>query len=69
MVNKTTINYAMKQLFLIGKEDGFRPYVNTSTNRIYIEFKSGKNLTLADSEIEYQAIEFLQSEIECCKHG
>lgn len=57
--------YAMKQLTLIGAENNFTPIADDIG--ISIEFPSGRNLRLSDSEIIYQAEEFLQSQIELLK--
>lgn len=57
--------YAMKQLILIGAENNFKPIADDKG--IYIEFPSGRNLRLSDSEVIYQAEEFLQSQIELLK--
>jgi len=54
--------YAMKQLEFIGQECGFKPHQDNS--KIYIEFANGKNLTISDEEIRYQAEEYLKSQIE-----
>jgi hypothetical protein len=59
------IQYAIKQLTLIGKENGFTPIEDNLG--IYIEFPSGRNLRISESEIIYQAEEFLKSEIELLK--
>lgn len=61
-MNTSTIYYALKQLELIGIDHGFTPIYDGQS--IYIEFKSGKTLTLGESEIKYQATEFLNSELE-----
>jgi len=52
----------MKQLEFIGQECGFKPHQDNS--KIYIEFANGKNLTISDEEIRYQAEEYLKSQIE-----
>jgi hypothetical protein len=62
---KKVTEYAMKQLTLMGKEEGFKPYNNT--DYIYIEFPSGRILNLSDKEIEHQAELFLNSELESLK--
>lgn len=54
--------YALKQLELIGSENGFKPYVDGES--MFIEFRSGKTLKISDDEIKYQAEEYLKSEIE-----
>ena len=58
----STIYYAFKQLEIIGIDNGFTPVYDGES--IYIEFKSGKTLTIGESEIKYQAREFLNSELE-----
>jgi hypothetical protein len=64
MTNATI--YAMRQLTLIGKEDGFEPH--NDGNKIYLLFPSGRTLSLSDTEIKYQAEQFLLSEIESLKY-
>jgi len=59
------INYAMKQLELIGAENNFKPIADEKG--IYLEFPSGKNLRISEDEIAYQAEQFLRSEIEMLK--
>lgn len=59
------IHYALKQLELIGAENGFTAHTNGKD--VYIEFPSGKSLVLSYSEVLYQANEYLESEIRMLK--
>lgn len=36
--------------------------------KIIVEFENGMNLALSDEEVNYQAISYLESEIERLKH-
>ncbi len=70
MVTLKTALYALKQLKLISEEQkDFTPHLKSGEYGIFIQFSSGKNLSLSDEEVKYQAIEFLNSEIQEVKHG
>jgi hypothetical protein len=56
------IFYAMKQLEFIGAENNFVPIYDGQS--IYIQLFSGKTLSISESEIKYQASEYLKSELE-----
>ena len=57
------LDYAMKNLSGIQTDAKF--YV--LNDKLYIEFKDGRNLQLSEKEVEYQAIEYLESEISRIK--
>lgn len=58
-MNDKILQYAMKNIVNISTDATF----NIVDNRIYIEFKDGRNLQIAEDEIRYQAIQYLESEI------
>ena len=63
-------NYALKQLKMIENDNDdvkFYQLVHSKKKGIYAEFKCGKNIMLAEEEVEYQAISYLESEIESVK--
>ena len=66
-MTKDIIEYALKQLRIIENDnDGVTFHkIKQPDGRleIYAEFGCGKNITLSDDEVRYQAIEFLQLEI------
>ena len=57
--------YAKKRLDQLAREElnGLNQ-VNLFKNNISLEFTNGMNFELSDKEINYQALLFLQSEIE-----
>lgn len=58
------VSYAMKQLSAIEQDNSGVKFQKKSDGKgIYLEFNCGKNVSLSDEEIAYQAIEYLQSEI------
>jgi hypothetical protein len=60
-------NYALKQLKMIENDNDdvkFYLLVNSNKKYIYAEFRCGKNIMLAEEEVEYQAISYLESEID-----
>ena len=71
-MTKDIIEYALKQLRIIENDnDGVTFHkIEQPDGRleIYAEFGCGKNITLSDDEVRYQAIEFLKLEIEWIKH-
>jgi hypothetical protein len=60
------LEYAKKQINTTGAEDGIKAIVlsDGKENSLYIEVASGKAYKLSDSEISYQAQEYLESEIQ-----
>tara|TARA_R110000824_G_scaffold1687_2_gene8380 strand:+ start:1144 stop:1365 length:222 start_codon:yes stop_codon:yes gene_type:complete len=67
-MNAKTIEYSMKQLQHIENDnDGVKFHQIKQNNghlQIYVEFGCGKNITLSDDEVYYQATEYLKSEID-----
>ena len=62
-MTKKAIKYAMKRLLLIGNDNNqvtFRE--KTDQLGIYVEFRCGKNVSISDDEIYYQAEEYLDDE-------
>ena len=57
--------YAKKRLDQLEKEElnGLNK-INLFENSIFLEFTNGMNFELSDKEINYQAVLFLESEIE-----
>lgn len=63
------INYAIKNLALKIQELGEPTQVIlTDDHKLLLGFENGSNLQLHQDEIEYQAIDFLSSEIENIKN-
>jgi len=58
-MNEKILEYAISNIAHISTDEHF--YV--SDNKLYIEFKDGRNLRIADDEVRYQAVEYLQREI------
>jgi hypothetical protein len=60
------LQYAQKQINMTGAEDGIKAIIlsDGKENSLYIEVASGKSYKLSDSEISYQAQEYLESEIQ-----
>jgi hypothetical protein len=63
------IDYAEKNLENRIKEMGTIVQVFRETECLYLEFENGMNIELADSEINNQAVNYLQSEIEKIKNS
>lgn len=57
----STLKYAQKNLDIISQENGF--ITSIIMGKLYIEFPSGRSLSLSEDEIKYQAIEYLKNEI------
>lgn len=59
------LQYAQKNINITGAEDGIKAIIlsDGKENGLYIEVKSGKCYKLSESEITYQAQEYLESEI------
>jgi hypothetical protein len=64
------VNYAMKRLKQLAKEElnGVQQ-INQYNNSISIEFSNGMQFELSDKEINYQAVMFLESEIDSFYHS
>lgn len=58
------LQYAQKRINILKSEMGEIKSVFKSEEGLFIQFKNGMNLQLHDEEINYQAIEYLESEIE-----
>ena len=60
------LQYAEKQINITGEEDGIKATIlsDGTQNNLYIEVASGKSYKLSESEISYQAQEYLESEIQ-----
>lgn len=60
------LQYAQKQINITGAEDGIKATIlsDGAQNNLYIEVASGKTYKLSDSEVSYQAQEYLESEIQ-----
>jgi hypothetical protein len=63
----STLRYAQKNLDLIAQENGF--ITSLSRGKLYIEMPSGQAFELSEDEINYQAIEYLMSQIENIKNS
>lgn len=60
------LEYAKKQINITGEEDGIKATIlsDGTQNNLYIEVASGKSYKLSESEVSYQAQEYLESEIQ-----
>lgn len=60
------LKYAEKQINITGAEDGIKATIlsDGTQNNLYIEVASGKTYKLSESEVSYQAQEYLESEIQ-----
>ena len=58
-MTKEAIKYAMKNLLIIENDNDVTFHEKTDRLGIYVEFKSGKNVSISDDEIYYQAEEYL----------
>ena len=60
------LQYAQKQINITGAEDGIKATIlsDGTQNNLYIEVASGKSYKLSESEVSYQAQEYLESEIQ-----
>ena len=61
-MDKTTLDYAKKNIDIIAYENNIQAFISDS--KLYIQLKSGRNFSLSEEEIKYQASEYLRSEIE-----
>lgn len=59
-----SLKYAEKRIELLKSEMGEVKRVFQSKQGLFIELENGMNLQLHDEEINYQATEYLESEIE-----
>lgn len=57
-----TLEYARLNIEPITKENKISVFINDS--RLYIQTSCGRNFSLSEEEIKYQASEYLRSEIE-----
>jgi len=67
MVQGKIIEYARKHIEITASENGIQNVIMTQ-NSIVIEMTSGKCYELSQKEIEYQAQEYLESEIQDLKN-
>ena len=67
-MNEKTINYAMNNLKTISDDCDVSFHRKIDNVGIYVEFPNGRNLSLSEDEIYYQAQEHLEYEIEGLKH-
>ena len=58
------MEYAKNRINNIKDEMGEITSVFVSDKKLFVEFQNGMNLQLHDDEIYYQAISFLESQIE-----
>jgi hypothetical protein len=59
-MNIKALNYANQNINISGQEYGVKSFIDNG--KLWIEFPSGRNLELSESEILYQANEYLESE-------
>jgi len=69
MAKSKKILYAEKRLNLLKGEMGSIKKIMLDDGKILLEFENGMNLQLHEKEIEYQAVEHLNSEIETVRFG
>jgi hypothetical protein len=55
-----TLNYAKQYIDFVAEENGFITFI--CHGKLYIQFPSGRNFELSESEVLYQATEYLESE-------
>ena len=60
------LKYAQKQINITGEEDGIKAIIlsDGEQNSLHIEVASGKCYKLSESEVKYQAQEYLENEIQ-----
>jgi len=61
-MTKEAIKYAMKNLLIIADDNDVTFHEKIDQLGIYVEFSSGKNVSISDDEIYYQAEEYLDNE-------
>lgn len=59
-MEKKTLNYAKQYIDIVAQENGFKSFIDNG--KLFIEFPSGRNFELSESEILYQANEYLENE-------
>ena len=62
-MNKKTIKYAKAMIDVTAQENGITTLLSVDYERLYICFRSGKTLELSENEVKFQAIEYLQHEL------
>mgnify|MGYP000941995604 CR=1 FL=1 len=67
MIQGKIIEYASKQIEITASENGIQNVLMTKDS-VIIEMTSGKTYELSQKEIEHQAQEFLESEIQDLKN-
>ena len=60
-MTNNTLNYAKAYIDVIAKENEIKTFI--SQGNLYIELRSGRNFKLSEDEVKYQAIQFLEDEI------
>ena len=58
-MTKEAIKYAMKNLLIIADDNDVTFHEKTDQLGIYVEFRSGRNVSISDDEIYHQAEEYL----------
>jgi|TARA_R100001369_G_scaffold23183_1_gene42547 hypothetical protein len=61
-MTKKAIKYAMKNLLIIENDNDVTFHEKIDQLGIYVEFRSGRNVSISDDEIYYQAEEYLDNE-------
>ena len=61
-MTKKAIKYAMKNLLIIENDNDVTFHEKIDQLGIYVEFESGRNVSISDDEIYYQAEEYLDNE-------
>ena len=61
-MTKEAIKYAMKNLLIIENDNDVTFHEKIDQLGIYVEFRSGRNVSISDDEIYYQAEEYLDNE-------
>ena len=64
-MNTKTLQYAKMNLDAFANENGYTSFI--SQGGLYLQLPNGRNLKISDDEVEYQAEEYLKSEIELIK--
>ena len=65
----STAQYAEKRIDLLKNEMGNIKSVQRGGDSICIEFENGMQLELSDREVNYQAISYLESEVQAVIHS
>jgi hypothetical protein len=65
----STAQYAEKRLDLLKDEMGKIKSIQRGGDSVCIEFENGMQLEISDREVNYQAISYLESEVQAAIHG